>query len=160
MIRFGKIVNVHGLRGDVKVLTNSDFVEERLAKGKQLFLEDETVLTVENARLSKTTWIVKFVELQRVEDAETLKNKNIFVKGEATLSSDEFYHSDLIGLALIFEGKEVGVVRDVVEVGSGHNLVCKGEKSFQIPFVHSFVGDIDFETRTIQITPIPGMLPE
>lgn len=157
MIRFGKIVNVHGLRGDVKLLTNSDFATERLQKGKQVTVNGN-VLTVENARLSKTTWIVKFKELNRVEEAEAYKNTEIFVEEWAELDADEFYYADLIGMNLIANGENVGTVRDVVEVGSGHNLVCKGNTSFQIPFIHTFVGEIDFEGKTIEIFPIPGLI--
>lgn len=160
MIRFGKIVNVHGLRGDVKILTNSDFAEERLKAGKQLLLTNGDRLTVEKARLSKTTWLVKFKELSQIEQAEVLKNEMLFVEGVEILEEDEFYHADLIGLTLVANGKEVGNVVDVREVGSGHNLVCQGNERFQIPFVNTFVGDVDFEKKTIEIFPIPGMLPE
>ncbi|MGL4662285.1 MAG: ribosome maturation factor RimM [Culicoidibacterales bacterium] len=158
MIRFGKIVNVHGLKGDVKILTNSDFAQERLQKGKQLYLADNHVLTIENARLSKTTWIVKFQDLNRIEDVEQYKNKDLFVEEMNLLEEDEFYYADLIGLSLIAKGEVIGTVRDVVEVGSGHNLVCQGETRFQIPFIHSFVGEIDFTEKTIEIFPIPGLI--
>lgn len=158
MIRFGKIVNVHGLKGDVKILTNSDFAKERLQKGKRLYLANQEELIVENARLSKTTWIVKFQNINRVEDVEQYKNMDVFVSEAAELEVDEFYYADLIGLSLLSDGKKVGEVRDVVEVGSGHNLVCQGETRFQIPFIQSFVGDIDFEAKTIEIFPIPGLI--
>lgn len=158
MIRFGKIVNVHGLKGDVKILTNSDFANERLQKKGVLYLEDQTALTIENARLSKTTWIVKFAEISRVEDAQQYKNKGLFVEAMDDLDEDEFYYSDLIGMELVADGQVVGSVGDVVEVGSGHNLVCRGAHNFQIPFIHTFVGDIDFDARTIQIFPIPGLI--
>ena len=158
MIYFGKIVNVHGLRGDVKIVTNSDFTSERLQKGKQLYLSNEQALTIEKVRLNKTTWIVKFKEFNRIEDAEVYKNSDLFVNEIQHLEDDEFYYSDLIGLVLINEGEIIGRVVDVVEVGSGHNLVCKGEKKFQVPFIHDFIGEISHVEKTIEIFPIPGLI--
>lgn len=158
MIYFGKIVNVHGLRGEVKIVTNSDFTSERFQKGKQLYLSDEKALTIEKARLSKTTWIVKFKEFDRVEEAEGYKNTDLFVDEMQHLEDDEFYYSDLIGLSLLSEGNIVGKVTDVVEVGSGHNLVCEGATKFQIPFIHDFIGEVNHSENTIEIFPIPGLI--
>ena len=73
----GKIVNTHGIRGEVRVVPITDFVDDRFQNGKQLFIEknhDYIPVTVEKARPHKGMELVKFEGLDNINDVQTFRD--------------------------------------------------------------------------------------
>ena len=55
-VEVGQIVNTHGIKGEVKVKSNSDFTETRFQPGEQLLVKHnntEIVYTVDSYRIHK-----------------------------------------------------------------------------------------------------------
>ena len=73
----GKIVNVHGLKGDVKVLSWAD-VPEVLLEFDEFFI-DGVSYPVEKSRIQKDSVLVKFKGIDTVEAAEKLRNKILYI---------------------------------------------------------------------------------
>ena len=77
-LKVGKIVNTHSLRGEVKVISSTDFEEERFKKGSKLLITrgnqviEEVV--VESYRSHKNSLLVKFEGIDSINEAEKFKN--------------------------------------------------------------------------------------
>ena len=72
----GKIVNTHGLRGEVRVVAITDFPDERFKKGQRLYIMTKSqpvAVTVESARRQKGMWLIKFAEFNDINQVENLK---------------------------------------------------------------------------------------
>ena len=99
----GKIVNTHGLRGEVKVAPWTDYPEvfEELDK---LYLDDGTSFKIKSVKYHKSSVIVKLSGVDDVNVAERLKNKTVYVPREDmdNLADDTYFVVDLIGLE-VFE---------------------------------------------------------
>ena len=100
----GKIVNVHGLKGEVKIMPWCDSAEF-LCEFERLFLnKGEEELEIEFARPVKNTAVIKFVGFETVEDAETLRNKVLYMyRDDIELSEGVYFVQDLIGLKVYDE---------------------------------------------------------
>lgn len=154
-VRVGRIVGVHGLKGEVKVEILTDFVE-RLDQGRRLRLQGNWV-TVENARFQSGRLVLKLSGIEDVEAAKGLQWE--FLEGPADerpeLEEDEYITADLIGLRVMTaEGEEIGKVDDVLLMPA-HDVLVVGH--MMIPAVKQFVKAVDLVKGQITVELIGGM---
>ncbi|MFE6373234.1 ribosome maturation factor RimM, partial [Bacillus subtilis] len=100
----GKIVNTHGIKGEVRVISKTDFAEERYKPGNTLYLfmdgrNEPVEVTVNTHRLHKQFHLLQFKERQNLNEVEELKNAIIKVPEEelGELNEGEFYFHEIIG---------------------------------------------------------------
>ena len=154
--RVGQIVGAFGLKGSVKVVAMTDFLE-RFSKGSRLRLKGEWV-EVEDFRIHKKRPLLKLSGVTTATAAEALQWEYLEIPAEEKpeLEEDEFLSEDLIGLEVVtVEGQELGVVDDVIPMPA-HDVIQVGE--LLIPAVREFVKDIDFDANKMTVQLIPGML--
>ena len=154
----GEIVNTHGIQGEVKLLPWSDS-PAFLLDFKTLYVNGEP-MTVEAARVHKTTLLVRFAGVDTVEKAMKLKGKRVSIAREdAKLPKGSFFLADLIGLAVKDEeGNRIGTLKEVLTPSAQRVYVIDtpaGEK--MIPAVPAFVKKVDIEGGEMVVSLIEGM---
>jgi 16S rRNA processing protein RimM len=161
----GRIARPHGLRGQVVINPETDFVEERFARGATVWTRStagEERLTVASLRVQKGRPIVGFERFTRVEDVERLAGLELRVP-EATLQPlqpGSYYEHQLVGCTVeTLAGDLVGRVA-AVEGGAGATrLVTDGERGeILVPLAVDICVDIDVANKKIRINPPEGLL--
>ena len=119
LLQVGAILDTHGLRGEVKVFPTTDDVS-RYDYLEDVILVDkdgkEIDLVVEKVRYFKNLVIVKFEDIDNINDVEKYKKCNLYVTREnaVELEEDKYFVADLVGLmARTDEGEELGKLKDV-----------------------------------------------
>lgn len=157
----GKIVNTHGVCGEVKVLSWCDS-PEFLATFKTVYI-DEKPVSVLGARVHKGSVLMELEGVSDVNAAMRLKEKVVFVnRGDIDLSEGQVFVQDLIGLPVYDERVErvVGCLEAVDNMPAHDVYVVKeGEKLHMIPAVAPFLIRIEPDERIVVRT-IGGMLDE
>lgn len=163
-LELGQIVNVKGLNGEVKVnsFTDDDSKFERIPK---VFLKQKQNLTeyeIEKVGYSKNQVILKFKNIDTVEEAEKLRNSYIVVDREifGKLPEGVYYIADLIGLDVYTESEEyLGKVDDIFNTGSNDVYVVKAENGMQklLPGIDEVIKKIDLESNKIIVNLIKGL---
>ena len=128
----GKIVNTQGLQGELRVLSVSDFTEERFQKGNLLALFDEKdqfVKDVEivNHRIQKNFDIVKFKDMNHINVVEKFKGYTLKISEYklTDLDEDEFYYHEIIGLDVYEDDVLIGTVKEILQPGATlSSLTC------------------------------------
>ncbi|WP_409292226.1 ribosome maturation factor RimM [Peribacillus sp. SCS-37] len=164
----GKIVNTHGIRGEVRVISRTDFAEERYKTGNKLyFFSDKNTepleLTVKSHRVHKNFDLLTFEEFHNVNQAEPLKGGILKVPEDQLheLAEGEYYYHQIIGCTVTtMEGEEIGTIREVLSPGANDVWVVKGKrgKEILIPYIDEIVKEIDIEEKLIKILPMEGLL--
>ena len=120
LLQVGAILDTHGLRGEVKVFPTTDDVS-RYDYLEDVILVDkdgkEIDLVVEKVRYFKNLVIVKFEDIDNINDVEKYKKCNLYVTREnaVELEEDKYFVADLVGLmARTDEGEELGKLKDVL----------------------------------------------
>lgn len=168
----GKIVNTHGLAGEVRVITISDFKEDRYKPGSILYYfassqaEEGQPLTVSSWRTHKQFDLLKFEGHHSIHDVEPYKGGWLKVKEEQRqpLPEGEYYFDQIIGCEVITEeGRTIGRVVSILTPGANDVWVVEphgGKKEFLIPFIDEIVKEVDVEGKRIKIHVIEGLLDE
>lgn len=163
-VRIGKIVNTHGIKGDLKVQIHTDFVEERFKKGQMIYIDYQGMKiekVIYHARMHKNHILIAFDDELDINLVEKYKGCSIYAqKEEELLDEGEFYVSDLIGLDVYNYGKHIGKVKDVRLYDHHDILVVEGEKDVMIPYVDAFVKEENLDKGQIFVELIEGFYDE
>ena len=166
-LNVGKIVNTHALQGEVKVMSNSDFKEERFKKGSELFIDFEgehVPVVVATHREHKGMDLLKFKLLNSINDVEKYKGCDLLVSGEFIdeLDENEFYYFEIIGCTVkTTEGEVLGEVSEILETGANDVWIVKrpGKKDALIPYIEDVVKEVNIEDKEVLIEVMEGLLP-
>ena len=162
----GKIVNTQGLQGEMRVLSVTDFADERFKKGSHLSLfddKDRFVMDVEIAshRKMKNFDIIKFKGMYHINDIEKYKNHTLKIAEEdlSDLDEGEFYYHEIIGLD-VYEGDQfLGKIKEILQPGANDVWVVsrKGKRDLLLPYIPPVVLDIDLEAGRVQVELMEGL---
>lgn len=162
----GKIVNTHGIKGEVRVMSITNTPEERYYVGAPLTFFGEngqtTDLTVRSYRKHKQFDLLAF------EDYETINEVKPFVGGQLKVSEDllleldedEFYLYEIIGSAVVdTEGNDIGRVKEILSPGANDVWVVQrqGKKDLLLPYIDSVILDVDVENKCITVHVMEGL---
>ncbi|WP_134700351.1 ribosome maturation factor RimM [Ammoniphilus sp. YIM 78166] len=164
----GKVVNTHGIKGELKIHSVTDFPEERYRKGSKLFLFHDNLpqpltVTVETARLQKNTYIVKFKEYADINQVEKYKGGSLKVPEDERipLEEDEFYYDDIIGCEVwTDEGELLGSVKEIITTGANDVWVVKMQngKDVLLPYIEDCILEVDVPNRKITAHVMEGLI--
>ena len=167
----GLITSCHGINGQVKVKSLSDF-EERFLKPGMRWLQKENEPPSEIELLSgfkqpgKETFIIKLKGINTRNHAEQLKKFKILVKTDKLpkLKKEEFHLLELVNLEVMtFEDNELKKIGKVINLENEKNNLLivelfKNQKKVLIPFVNEIVPLVDIKNNFLIINPPNGLL--
>lgn len=144
------------MEGAVKVNPLTDFLE-RFEAGRTVLI-DSRPYVIQSCSWYRGKGRMKLEGVSTREAAENLKWKYVDVpaKDAPILESDEFLSADLVGLTVVEDGVELGVVDEVVRTPA-HDLLRIG--ATLIPAVKAFIKHVDLERGVIEVSLIPGLRP-
>ena len=153
-LQAGEIVASHGVRGEVKLLPWTDG-PDFLTKFKRVRIDD-TTYSVEACRIQKTCNLIKLKGIDTMEQAQALRGKTVEIYRDDA-PKDLIFASELIGVDVFEDGKQIGQIADVLDYPGNKVYVVKGEFSYMIPAVKAFVLSIDIVNNCMQVKLIEGM---
>ncbi|MFC3931842.1 ribosome maturation factor RimM [Streptococcus dentapri] len=162
----GRIVNTQGLQGEMRVLSVTDFAQERFKKGTKLALfddKDNFVMTVEIAshRRHKNFDIIKFKGMYHINDVEKFKGSSLKVAEEdlSELDDGEFYYHEIIGLDIYEQGKKIGQIKEILQPGANDVWVVKrhGKRDLLLPYIPSVILAVDLNRGRVDVDVLEGL---
>ena len=159
LIKIGKIVSPHGIKGQIKVYNYSR--RDRFEDISEITIDKET-FNIESITSVKNMVILKVHGIDDRNSAEALRGKDVFMdeKYLDELKEDEYLIRDLIGLDVFRdESSSIGKVIDVLQYGPSdtYEIKLNNGKMAYIPAVKEFIKDVDLE-KGITIETIPGLI--
>jgi 16S rRNA processing protein RimM len=172
-LEIGKIVAVQGVKGQLRVLSYSDF-PERFTKPGQRWLRRSPNSSPEAVQLKhgraipgKTNmFIIALAGIETRDQAEALRDSLLLVAASdrPELEEGEFHLDDLIGCEVVLQatGQAIGTVQSMFVAGNDLLEVkaIDSEQTALIPFVEAIVPVVDVANKRIEITPPDGLIDE
>ncbi|MCA1062349.1 ribosome maturation factor RimM [Rossellomorea sp. AcN35-11] len=164
----GKIVNTHGVKGEVKIVSTTDFPEERYQKGNTLFLfrpetQEPMSLVIKSHRKHKNFDLLTFEGFDNINEVEKFKEGILKVQEDQLqeLDEGEYYFHEIVGCKVVTtEGEDLGTIIEILSPGANDVWVVKGQrgKEHLIPYIEEIVKSVDVENQLITIEPMEGLL--
>ena len=155
----GKIVNTHGVRGEVKIMPWADSAAF-LQEFETLYIDDAPVKLL-SSRVHKNALIAILEGVSDIESAIALKNKLVYIHREdAELPEGDFFIQDILGFPVVDEdGVNIGTLKEILPRPGGDVYVVVSEDGTErlIPDVPAFMLEKNLDTGFIRVRLIEGL---
>ena len=159
-IYIGKIVNTHGIKGEIRIISDFEKKDKVFVKGMPIYIgrkkEKEVINSYRHHKNFEMITMEGYTDINQV-----LRYKGLYVyikKEDLNLEDGEYLETDLINLTVLVDNEEKGIITDIRDSGHNKFLVIKTDsKEVFIPYQKEFIGNIDFTNKKIEIKPIKGM---
>ena len=160
MIECGKVLNTHGVRGELKV---DNYCDEGFYKKVKTIFVGGTEYRIKAVRNHGAFVLLTLEGIETIDQAMLLKNKAITIpRAELKLKKGEYLYQDLFGFDVydLRSDTVIGRLKDVLERPASMVYVidCDGTEAL-IPAVEPFHQGVDLEKRVLTLRTIEGMLP-
>ncbi|MGO3732984.1 MAG: ribosome maturation factor RimM [Vagococcus sp.] len=168
-LNVGKIVNTQGIRGEVRVISKTDFADERYQPGQTLYLfqegKKEFPLVISSHRKHKNFDILSFEHHPTINDVEKYRDGILKIRKDqiTDLEENAFYYHEIMGLDVLDEtGKNLGHIKEILSPGANDVWVIqqeqKGKKDILIPYIESVVKHVDLDNHQVLVEIPEGLI--
>ena len=160
MLEIGKIINTHGLKGDLKVECWCDS-PDMLLDIDNFYLENKKELLPVSAKVFKNNVLIHFKGIDTIEEGEKLKNEILYAdKNLFELEDGVYFVSDLLGIT-VFDAdtdKEYGKITDVLQNSTKDVYVIHGsDREYLVPAIEECIIEVDIQQKVMKIRPLRGL---
>ena len=161
LIYIGQIVNTHGLKGEVRILSDFKYKNEIFKSGNQLYIgKNKKELIINTYRVHKNYDMVTFQGLNNIDDVIIYKGEMVcFDRNKLDLQT--YLDEDLIGFEVYQTSKKVGIVTGLKQSKLYTLLVVNNNtKEYLVPNTDKFIVDVDLNDKKIYIIEMRGLVDE
>lgn len=154
----GKLVNTHGVKGEVRLLSNFRHKDKVFVKGFKFYVgKDKKEYIVETYRKHKNFDMVLFKDNYDINLIEHLKGSFVYInKEDLKLDKNTYLSVDLIGFNVIINDKLIGTISDVLDTPANEVLVLSS--NVMIPYVDAFIKSVDVNKKEVVVYDVKGLL--
>ena len=154
----GKLVNTHGIKGEVRLLSKFRYKDKVFVKGFKVYVgKDKEEFEIEKYRVHKNFDMLVFKDNYDINKVEYLKGSLVYInKDDLHLDDNTFLSIDLIGFNVIIDNKNIGIIKEVLDTPANEVLVL--DNNVMIPYVKDFIDNININEKTITIKNIKGLI--
>ena len=151
-VYIGKIVNTHGIKGEVRILSDFEYKDKVFVVGKYLVIagKEYKIMTY---RVHKNYDMVSFEGLSNINDVLPFKGMKVYVnRANLNLNKDEYLLDDLLGFKVILNDEDYG---EIVDYTTGNNrllVVNMNTKTYYIPLMGSFIEEVDIDNKCVVVS--------
>lgn len=158
LIYIGKLVSTHGIKGEVKIISDFDKKEKAFKLGNKLYIGKEEFI-IASYRHHKIYDMVIFKGINDINEVIRLKNSEVFIERNLLeLDEDDYLIEDLIGYRIEENEIVIGKISEIMYNKNNILLKVVGEKNFYIPLKSNFITLIDNKNLIIKVKDIEGLL--
>ena len=161
-ILIGKIINTHGVKGELKIDVYTDFIDERFKKDSKIYIgEKHDEVIVNEYRMHNGFMLLSLKDFDDINLILKYKNMNIYKSSDDIKPlTDGFYFRDLKDLDVYSENEKVGVVL-YCESGISSNFIrvlTNDNREVLVPILKNFILNVDLKNNRINVIKMEGLL--
>ena len=159
-VLIGKIVNTHGLKGEVRILSDFKYKDRIFNKGMKVYIgKDKISEEINSYRYHKIFDMITMNGYNDINEVLKYKGEYIFVnKEDVVLGENEYLDEDIVGLNVYVDDRLLGRVNRIEKHSVNEILVVKNdEKNYLVPYNFDIILSIDLEKREMRVKNIVGL---
>lgn len=164
----GTIANTHGIKGEVKVMSVTDFPDERFKLGNTLYLfksddAEPLELKVASHRVHKGFDLLKFEGYDNINDVEQFKGAKLKVdeSQHQPLDDGQYYYDQIIGLDVVTtDGETIGKIKEIIPTNGANDVWSvkrPGKQDLLLPVIDDVVKKVDLDNQLVEVELMEGL---
>lgn len=156
----GKIVNTHGIKGEVRILSNFKYKNKVFNKDFKIYIgKDKYEEIINSYRPHKQFDMITIKGITNINDVLKYKGNLIYINREDLILNDgEYLDEDLINLSVVVDNEIVGKVVRIEKGPQDRIIVNKNDNLYLVPYVCDIIKQINLKEGTITLENIKGLL--
>ena len=157
-VYIGKIVSTHGIKGEIKILSDFPFKDKVFVVGNKLIIDDKEY-EIKSYRVHKNFDMVTLDNYKDINEVLFLMKKNVyFFKDNINLDEDEILDEDLITYEVLTKDGKKGIIKEIFMASSNNKIIrVMLDKEYLIPVNSPMLVNIDKKNKCITVDIIEGM---
>ena len=146
----GRLVNTHGLKGEVRILSSFKYKDRVFKKGMNLYIgKDKICEKITGYRYHKIFDMITMEGYNDINQVLKYKGDYVFVnKEDIELNENEYLDEDIVGLSVYVDDRLIGVVKRIEKHSVNEILVVKNdEKNYLVPYNFDIILSIDLKEK-------------
>ena len=159
-VLIGKIVNTHGLKGEIRILSDFKYKDRIFNKGMKVYIGKNKISEEINSyRYHKIFDMITMNGYNDINQILKYKGEYVFVnKDDIELHENEYLDEDIIGLSVYVDDRFLGRVNRIDKHSVNEILVVKNdEKNYLVPYNFDIILNVDLEKREMKVKNIVGL---
>ena len=154
--KLGVIVNTHGIKGEVRIISNFDYKDRIFKVGNIIYVNNNEELKIDSYRKHKNYDMITFNNITDIKDVLRYKGKDVYYdKDTLVLNDNEYLDDDLINLDVYYNNTLIGKI-DNIEINANRKLFVINNKL--IPYNDNFIERIDLSNNKIVLKNLEGLI--
>ncbi len=158
-VLIGKLVNTHGLKGEVRILSDFKYKDRVFIPGMKIYIgKDKVCEEIDTYRHHKIFEMITMIGYNDINQVLKYKGDYVFVnKADIKLNKNEYLNEDIIGMTVYTDNRELGIVKRIENHNGNEILFVHGEKDVLIPYNFDIIENVNLEKKEIIVKNIPGL---
>ena len=158
-VLIGKLVNTHGLKGEVRILSDFKYKDKVFIPGMKIYLgKDKVCEEIKTYRHHKIFEMITMGNYDDIDQVLKYKGDYVFInKEDIKLGANEYLDEDIIGLDVYTDDRCLGKVKRIENHNGNEILVTHGEKDYLIPYNFDIIENVNLEKKRLEVKNIPGL---
>ena len=159
-VLIGRLVNTHGLKGEVRILSSFKYKDRVFKNGMKIYIgKDKICEKITGYRYHKIFDMITMEGYNDINQVLKYKGDYVFVnKDDIILLENEYLDEDIVGLSVYVDDRLLGVVKKIEKHSVNEILVVKNdEKNYLVPYNFDIILSIDLEKREMKVKNIVGL---
>ena len=154
----GKIVNTHGIKGEIRILSHFPFKDKVFVIGGKVFV-DEKEYTIMSYRVHKGFDMVTFDGYNDINDVLFLMKKDVYVSSESiSLGDNEVLDEELIHYTVLTKDEREGIIKEIFYASENNKILrVQFDHEVLIPWNSPMIVQIDKKNQQVIVELIEGM---
>ena len=159
LIRIGKIVNTHGIKGELRILSKFPYKDKVFVKNMKVYIDKNNVEVINTYRKHKNFDMVTFDGYNNINEVLKYKGKNVYInKEDIELKQNEYLDEQLIGLDVMYKNMLMGTIGDIERYDKISLIKINGkDRYYLIPYNFNLIDNIDIKNNKIYIKDVDGL---
>ncbi len=159
-VLIGKIVNTHGIKGELRIISDFELKEKVFAPGIKIYIgKEKDSQIIKSNRNHKMFELVTLEGFDNINQVLKYKNKFVYVKKSVlSLAENEFLMQELVGYEVVEFKESYGKIVEIVKNNSQTLLLVEGNKKFYLPYVKKYIEKVDTLSKKIYTKDIEELI--
>lgn len=159
LIKIGKIVNTHGIKGELRLLSKFPYKNKVFINNMKIYIDKKDIEVINTYRKHKNFDMITLKGYSNINEVLKYKGKYVYVdNNDIVLDNNKYLDEDLIGLNVIYEDNDKGIITDIERYDKTVLFNIKGnDKEYLIPYNDNLIDKININDKKIYIKDIKGL---
>lgn len=159
LIKIGKIVNTHGIKGELRILSKFPYKDKVFINNMKIYIDKKDIEIINTYRRHKNFDMITLKGYNNINEVLKYKGKYVYIdSSDIKLDNNKYLDEELIGLTVIYENVEKGIIKDIERYDKTVLFNIKGNnKNYLIPYNDNLIDKIDINNKKIYIKDIKGL---